>query len=316
MSKKIYLSLIFLIVFSFTFFYQKIVFDFKGYFLEVLQTVRPSGENINLEYDLPNGTPLLLKTKVSAKAALSNISFNNHPLIPAIKKCRTKICTLWFYIPGNYILSNRKNNLAISFLETPDLSTDIRLYNYRRKINNDLYILFNGSWVPRREKFAISLEIASFFIILIIAVGAILKKIVTIPWQKIVFFLLLIIPNILLGILYFLLGIPGFKYVMTYPYFVSLQLVLIFITFFLLLLFSRSYAKKIFTNSFLEKLGFFQNYYANTPLPVKFIFLFFVLLTGSAIFLCLSLDMIAEQLSNIAYFSILTGVAIFYKNLY
>ena len=245
------------------------------------------------------------------------------------------IQSIYAYLPKK-IIKDGVNRVDINFLKSRPDDLDIMLTNYRRKISNDIYILFSDSEHSPTGKvpaYAIVI-ITGLVFILFIGIPYLISKITFLNINQLFFLQVYSISPFIIflsGACIFSAINGHFRVVFTQAYFLDLSLAIFFIVevFIILLKVGAGIKKKIilsmesqipfksqlavnsrissssrfFSNIYLKFFnGWLVQWIGTREFSDKCIILFAVLLMICPILLVAHLDTVAEQFSNFAFF--------------
>jgi len=311
MQKKIYLIFfLFLAIFS-GFLYRKLVFNFKDELFSQEKIVPAERENVYLNYFIPYKESLFLKIKTPQKFPVDKIFFNGNYVPAETTKLKGVTYTYHFFIPQQFVLKGN-NILKIKFVSPPHLNIDVRLYNYRKKIAENLVIFLKDNHIFKKDKnilgvlFAIIFLLFVYFVILKLLNKIIISKIYT------YFFLCFFSPTLFLTLIYFVPLRMNLRIAVSAGFFFFLYIIFTFFILSLVILryiFSKSQKTDlIFSPLWKTKFEKVYLWISKKSFSEKCIILFMFLLLWCALFLSFGLEKIAEQFANLAYFLLVIGV--------
>lgn len=221
----------------------------------------------------------------------------------------------------NQVILEGKNDIVVKFLANQPKDLDILLTNYRKQINNDIYILFSdSSFLPKGKT---SPGEMVFFIAIIFLIFAIIiyyiSKILLISSNKLLLYQLYSFMPFFFLLLSLLVNFhfnKTYKVVMTLNYFLKFGI----ISFFLIecgLIFKQfwyEYIKrdvlKVQLRSQAKLIFGAIEWFIQRELCIKFIAISMLLIFLCPFFLILDFEPFAEYLADIAYFALTVGVVI------
>src|SRR4030042_3704257 len=148
----------------FAFFWHRFTFDCKGQLYSYQGTIKTYDNKLILNYQLPYKETLFLSIKMPKSTTINTAACNNNILQPAQLYSDTTN-TYIFDIPKEYIFSG-KNTLLITFLKSANFNIIIKIFNYRKKISENIFILFSDNHIFQMQKH--SYYIFSTFIVFLI----------------------------------------------------------------------------------------------------------------------------------------------------
>ena len=257
-----------------------------------------------------------LRLKITSSSIQKTITFNNKILAPyKTKTYHRKLENLFakvyskpvdhVFIPADMV-NIGKNRLKLSF--PPDIRdcVTIKIGNYHRNTNNQIFVLFKDSHIFLLKRNPIA-YLYSVLIVLFIFLSLLWRAGEHI-YSK---FLISLLPaNILLLLAYIIVLIIELKLFITSGYFWTVQAVL---SAFTCSVFFYSYNNKIINKIVMHHLVWikaFWQWLKPRPFSDKCIVLFMFLLIACALLLIAHLEKAAEHVANVAYFALCLGAVI------
>jgi len=316
MLKRIYLVLTLALIILLGFLYQRLVFNFNKELFSKREMTAVSYKTADLSYDIAHKESLFLKIKAPEEFPIKKALFNNKRIYPAKVKLKKVTCTYYFIISKSIVFEGI-NLLRAEFLKHPSVNIDIRLYNYRKDLNGPS-ILFSDNHIFKNKKSLWSVLFVTAVLIFIYFILAGALRHILLSYQRIYLYIFLsLLPvSILLTLVYLIPLSSGYRIVMSRGYFFSFQFTTMLMFLGLILFFEllRAASKKsiqdILSPLFTRNTNRILMWIKIREFSDKCILLFMFLLINCALFLILSLEPAAEQLANIAYFALVTGVVI------
>jgi predicted small integral membrane protein len=324
-SKTLLLIITLLISVTLSYLYSNIVFSCSPEKLkEFKKTIYLNRKRIKEDFQLHKDT-YLLKIKTIAKEDQPKEFFiNGFQVSPNTIRRDGEHEISYVYLP-KHMIKEGKNSIIINFLKNQPKDAAISLSNYRKRINNDIYILFFDS--PILPSANSSFRTALLAIILTFSLFGVmtylLSRIISLSINRLFLYQVYSLSPFLVFL--FFLRIEGilsrlYKVAIAPSYFWTLGLASFFVTEGCLVLkkllqwykLQRNGEKRIsFVNPQLSEFILKVISWVETKeFADKSIILFMISLLTSAFFLVLHLSLIAEQFANIAYFSLVIGVII------
>jgi len=289
-------------------------------FKKYRKAVYLKGNTAKVDFDLPQDAYLLKIKHMIQENQPKKIYVNGFQVTPGIFhhiRRRGVTETSYMYLPKK-IVKEGKNYIDITFSKNWPPDVDIILSNYRRQIENVIYILFSDSKYLPLEKISFKITITMIILVSLLFGGMIyfLNKIFSLSINRL--FLYQIYSLLPLIIFLVFLGMNShlnklYKVVITPNYFWTFWLVSFFITEGSVVL--RKLWQYRGDTSFIKPqvnkltLGAIE-WVRTKEFSDKCILLFMALLIMCAFLLILHLEPIAKQLANLAYFALVTGVII------
>jgi len=301
---------------------QTVISHPKEKFKEYRKTIYLKGSRERLNLNLPQDSYLLKIKHIIQKNQPKEVFVNGFQVTPDIYhyiRRRGIIETDYIHL-SKEIIKEGGNFIDITFSKNRPPDLDIILSNYRRKIGNDIYVLFSDSEnLPSSKipfKALISISIIFF---LILGVGIyLLNKIFSLSTNRLFLYQIYSLTPFLIFLFSLWMGSSLnrlYKIVITPTYFWTFGLLSFFITEGGIVLKKLFQGHKRRDASFIKpqtnKLAFGAiEWVKQREFSDKCILLFMVLLIMCAFLLILKLEPVAEQLANIAYFALATGIII------
>lgn len=312
MQRKIYLIFfLFLAIFS-GFLYQKLVFDFKDELFSQEKMVPAERKNVSLSYIIPYKESLFLKIKAPQKFPIDKIFFNGNYILAETTKLKGITYTYHFFISQQFVLKGN-NVLKIKFVSPPHLNIDVRLYNYRKKIAENLVVFLKDNHIFKKDRSILGVLFATIFLLFVYFV--ILKLLSKIIVSKIYtyLFLFFLSPTAFLTLIYFISLKMNLRIAVSAVFFFFLYIIFAFFILILVIskyIFAKPQEADLIFPPPLWKARFKRVYLwiSKKSFSEKCIILFMFLLLWCALFLSFGWEKIAEQLANLAYFLLVTGV--------
>ena len=317
MLKKIYLVLILALIALSGFLYQRLVFNFKGQLYSNEEMSPADTGKVFLKYDIPYKETLFLKIKTPQAFPLKKLIFNNNIIVPQQTVLRGITYSYYIYIHKDFVSAGR-NYLKVSLFRAPKENIDVRLYNHRKRISDNLSVFFIDSNIFKAKKPFLNLLFTIMGIVLICLALLMVLRYIFLPRQRIYpyIFLSFLPGNIFLILVYLIPLSLGYRIAMSWGYFFSLQAAAIILSSAAILPFEFLRVRKkedsgnVFSPLFVLGANRILAWIKTREFSDKCILLFMFLLINCALFLILNLEPVAEQLANVAYFALVTGVVI------
>jgi hypothetical protein len=306
-----------------------VVFNPGDRFIERRSEVKIIDSKTRLYYVLPSDAYLLRFKHTVGKALNKQIIFNGNLLSrDAYIGVRSKrvLQTEYIYLSKEMILP-KENTLDIYIPDDKPGSIDVVLSNYRRNINNDIYVLFSdASWAPKKGAITgfiifYLLFLPAFFLLMIFLI----KNIVHIGLKKSLIYQFYSIAPLLLflsGVNLFNLFNETFNIVISLRYLLIIGILPIFIIEFCIIMNKLLKAKKSSNISlsssvyFIKQiLLFIKGWLEHKEYSNAFIMGGLIFLILCPIFLILGSEPLTERLAEIAYILLAIGVGIKLFNL-
>ena len=317
MLRRVYLILILALIALSAFLYQRLVFNFRGQVYSKEEMPAADTGEVFLKYNIPYKETLFLNIKTPRALPLGKLTFNDNIIVPRQTILRGVTYSYYIYIPEDYVSVGR-NYLKLSLSWSPKVNIDVRLYNYRKRISGNLSAFFIDSHIFKAKK--------SFLNILFIVMGLILicfsltaaLRYIFLSRQKIYLYIFLsFLPGNIFLILVYLIPLSlGYRIAMSGGYFFFLQVAAIILSSAVILSFrflrtrDQEDSGNVFFPLFSRGANKIFAWLRTREFSDKCILLFMFLLINCALFLIINLEPVAEQLANIAYFALVTGVVI------
>jgi len=318
MKKRIYSILIVITILFTGFLYHRLVYNFREYLYQEDRMVDSHSKSVYLTYNLPFKEKLFLKIKVSKTTVLNEVRFNNNLLeLKELVVGSTKAYS--FYIPEELITGD-KNTVRLVFSEANPTGIDVRLHNRRKKISDNLAILFSQSYLFKTNKTYGGFAIAALVMFLIAFIlkniyANIFPFVVSVKIEK--YIATSILPgNIALAFIYFVPLSLGYRFVMSERYFFTFQSICIGFTLAGVIIKNvrslqiREHHTEVFSSIWQERFKRYYRWVKAKDFSDKCILLFIFLLIMCAFMLILEMEWLAEQFANIVYFILVIGVVI------
>jgi len=316
--------------FILSFLYSQIVVSHpQEKFKEYRKMVYLKSNKVKLDFDLAKDAYLLKIKHIIQENQPKEIFVNGFQISPNIYHYvirRGVIETSYIHLPKE-IMKEGKNSIDISFPKNRPPDVDIILSNYRKEIGKGIYILFSDSTVLPSGSFSFKTTLLAIILIFLVfwLMSYLISRILYLTINR----LFLYQAYSLLPLLFFLSCLwmydkvnQPYKVVLTPSYFWALGLVSFFATDGGLVLKKclQGYLGKDIEVKLKEPLIINQevryfvtkavNWIKSREFSDKCILLFMTLLMMCAFLLILHLEPVAEQLANLAYLSLVTGVVI------
>ncbi len=263
----------------------------------------------------------LIKFKYARRGySLDDITVNNKTIMDRfLEKKEREIITNYVYVPS-MMIEEGNNNFTIQFSDGYPPSVDFRIKNYRRNIEDVGYVLFHDSsfFDKRKIDFLSFLFLWLICSLSLIAIFYLIRKLLS-AIEKFLYrhFIFSLFPYIifLLGVLIYNFSSKLYAVVLTNYFFWGVGIIFFILTFMSIVVpkiikISYILIKEDKVNNIeISKLyKFINKVIIKTDLASMFIKIFMAFFILSALFLLVHLKIIAEQLANIAYFSLVIGV--------
>ena len=273
-------------------------------------------------FDFKKDTYLIKFKYVRRGYSLDDITVNNKTIMDRfLEKKEREIITNYVYVPS-MMIKEGNNNFTIQFSDGYPPSVDFRIKNYRRNIEGVGYVLFHDSsfFDKRKIDFLSSLFLWLICSLALIAIFYLIRKVLS-TVEKFLYrhFIFSLLPYIifLLGVLIYNFSSKLYAVVLTNYFFWGLGIVFFIISFMSITvpkIVKKSYIllkeNKVNNIGIPKVYKFINRTIVEADKASIFVILFIVLLVLSALFLLLGLKIIAGQLANIAYFSLIIGVVL------
>jgi hypothetical protein len=287
---------------------------------EITKKVNFSDNEEFLSFNLKKDAYLLKVKYVREGHSLNRITVNNYDIMDYLLDQEiNEIITNYVYVPPKMIKEG-KNKFNIEFIDDFPASINFRIKNYRKNIEGVGYVLFHDSiFFNKGNKNLLYSGLIWFLISFsLLFLYCFLEKILYVV-DKFLFrhFIYSLLPYIILlfGVLIYNFTSKLYAIIFTNYFFCGAGLIFFFLSFIGIIspkIIRKTYIllkKEEINNTKIPKLyRFINTTIIEADKASIFVKVFIVLFIISALFLLLRLKMIAEQLANLAYFSLIIGV--------